>query len=319
MSKTLDCEVFKGNNPLTGNVIWAQRVKGGSEVIKEELKSVYKWDSSSNVATVAAKLKDGKLDSWQLHLFGKSKGTKLDANVFFLDQEDGNCVRIQEIDLDSLVFRGNLVSDWVSPDNFKWEYRLPHEDDPKRYHRVKKADMVQYNAKPLWLRAACQVVPGPKLQVFLGVAPAEKIADVTGSTQNQFPLILIEKFSIPFLPLESPEMQLGMGPIPFLIDEREELEQSEVTATCPDGQEIKIQMAKFLQTAIKPNQRNEVKTWSKEVAAGNWVARAPNCTVPDPRPLEGDHHPADVDMEDDTGETLVLFLQFKGVICDFLK
>ena len=53
MSKTLDCEVFKGNNPLTGNVIWAQRVKGGSEVIKEELKSVYKWDSSSNVATVA--------------------------------------------------------------------------------------------------------------------------------------------------------------------------------------------------------------------------------------------------------------------------
>lgn len=123
MSKFLDCEVFKGNKPLTGETIWNHRVCGGSEVIKDKLKNVYNWDNTSNVASIAAKLKDGNIDSWQLHLFGKSKGTKMDSSVFFMDQEEGNHMRIQEIDLDSLVFRSSLTSEWLSPDSYKWEYR----------------------------------------------------------------------------------------------------------------------------------------------------------------------------------------------------
>ena len=316
MSKFLDCEVFKGNNPLTGSMIWNQRVLGGSEVIKDKLKAVYNWDNTNNVASIAAKLKDESIDSWQLHLFGKSKGAKMDSSVFFMDQEEGNHMRIQEIDLDSLIFRNSLVSEWLSPDSYKWEYRLPHNDDPKKYHRVKKADMVQHNAKPLWLRALCQVVPGPKLQVFIGAAPAEDISELQGSTQGQFPLILVEKFSVAFLPMESPEMQLGMGPIPFLIDDREELEVSEVSINCPDGETIKAGMAQYLETAIKPNQRNEVKTWSKEVSVGNWVARAPNYTVPNPKPLEGDQ-PGE-DSEEDTGQASCLFY-YKGNVRDKCK
>ena len=127
------------------------------------------------MATIAAKLKEGKIDSWHLYLFGKSKGIKVDSSTFFLEQDEGNTMRIQEMDLDSLIFRGRLVSEWMSPDQqYKGEYRLPHEDDPKRYHRVKRAELVQYNAKPLWVRSVTQVVPGPKLQVFLGAAPCEK-------------------------------------------------------------------------------------------------------------------------------------------------
>ena len=302
MSKVLECDVFNGNNPLTGEIIWNHRVNGGSEVIKGKLKDMYNWDGSSNAATVATKLKDGKLDSWQLHLYGKSKGVKMESSVFYLDQDEGNHVRVQEMDLDCLVFRGSMMSDWLTPDQYRWEYRLPHEEDPKKYHRVRATDLVQHNAKPLWLRAVTQVVPGPKLQVFLGVAPVDKITEIQGSTQAQFPLILVEKFSIPFLPLETPEMNLGMGPIPFIIDDRDDLDFGEVGTNCPEGQSIKVQMAKYLQSAVKPNQRNEVKTWSKEMGVGNWVARSPNYTVPDPKPLAGDNdEEQEDDDEDDTG------------------
>ena len=119
-------------------------------------------------------------------------------------------------------------------------------------------------AKPLWLQSSCQDSLGTKLQVFLGAAPADsKISEVPGSSEKPFPLILLEKFSVPFLPFEEAGMKLGMGYIPFLIDTREDLDFKEVSTNCPDGQVIKSGMAKFLQSAIKPNQRNEFKTWSK--------------------------------------------------------
>ena len=305
MSKPLECPVFEGNNPFTGKMIWDHRVNGGSEAIKEKLKTDYNWDGSSSMASIAASLsEDGLIKEWQLHIFGKSKGAKLDASTFFVDQDQGNYIRIQEMALDNLVFRGSMVSEWLSPDKYLWEYRLPHESDPKKYYRVKEGDMAQYKAMPLWLRASCQVIPGPKLQVYLGCAPAEhKVTDLNGSSDKAFPLIFVEKFSVPFLPFEESDMQLGMGPIPFLIDTREDLEFSEVGSLFPEGQNIKLSMAQYMQSAMKPNQRNEIGTWKKEVSAGSWVARAPNYTWPDPRPLAGDTtQPGDDDDEDNAGQ-----------------
>ena len=301
MSKPLECSVFNGRNPLTGKLIWDHRVNGGSEAIKKKLVSDYHWDGSSSVATIAANLsEEGLIKEWQLHLFGKSKGAKLDASTFFLDQDEGNYLRIQEMALDNLVFKGNMVSEWLAPDKYLWEYRLPHETDKKKYYRVKEGDMGQYKAMPLWLRASCQVIPGPKLQVYLGCAPAEtRVTDLRGSSDKAFPLIFVEKFSVPFLPFESSDLELGMGPIPFFIDSREDIEYSEVGTLFPDGQAVKQSMAKFIQSATKPNQRNEIGTWTKEVAAGSWVARAPNYTWPDPRPLAGDTTQTGEDDDDD--------------------
>ena len=84
---------------------------------------------------------------------------------------------------------------------------------------MKESDLSQYNAKPLWVRSL-----GPKLQIFLGCAPAENVADLSGSAQDQFPLILLEKLSVSLLPFQDSNMGLGMGLIPFLIDQREGLE-----------------------------------------------------------------------------------------------
>ena len=156
---------------------------------------------------------------------------------------------------------------------------------------MKRNDLAQYNAKPLWVRAATQVVPGSKLSVLLGAAPADDITTVNGSTMGQFPLIFVEKSSIP-----------------FLIEDREELDFSEVGTSCPDGQTLKTQMASFLQQAMKPKQRNEVGTWNKEVSAGNWVVRPPAYTVPNPRTLAGDKVNTDVEEEDDdeAGEHFVV-------------
>ena len=85
-----------------------------------------------------------------------------------------------------------------------------------------------------------------------------------GSADKSFPLILLEKFSVPFLPYEAAGMKLGMGSIPFLVDTREDLDFTEVGNLFPDGQVIKHSMAKFLQSDIKPNQRNEIKTWIRK-------------------------------------------------------
>ena len=140
---------------------------------------------------------------------------------------DGNYVRIQEMDLDTLLFRGSMVSEWLSPDKYLWEYRLPHETDPKKYYRVKEGELALYNASPLWIRASCQVIPGPKLQVFLVCAPADsKVTKLSGSMDKSFPLIFLEKFSVPFMPYESAGSKLGMGPIPYMIDTRDELDFS---------------------------------------------------------------------------------------------
>ena len=68
--------MFSGNNPLTGQLIWDHKVNGGSEAIKDKLKSLYNWDGSSSEATFAAKLDaDGIIAEWQLHIFGKTKGS----------------------------------------------------------------------------------------------------------------------------------------------------------------------------------------------------------------------------------------------------
>ena len=301
MSKVLECHVFEGNSPLTGDLIWQHRVSGGSVGVKDKMKSHYKWDGTTNVAAVSAGLKDGDLDTWNLHLFGKSKGVKLASSTFFTEQEESTHIRIQPMNLDKLVFH-SMVSDWLKPEDYSWEYRLPSENDANRHYRIKDADLPHYNLKPLWIRANAQMVPGPKLQIFIGGAPANQISELPGSKDRAFPLIPIEKFSVSFLPLDVADENLGMATIPFLDDDRDDLEEAEVSANCPDGQEIKRGLATFLQSSIKPNQRNEVTTWTREVSSGSWIPREPNYKVPDPRPLEGEDDANDQDNEDDAGQ-----------------
>ena len=85
-----------------------------------------------------------------------------------------------------------------------------------------------------------------------------------------------------------------------MIDTREEGEEF---AVLPEGQSIKTGQATFLQGAIKPNIRNEVKAWTKDVGQGQWVAREPNYEFPDPRPLDGDHQDEEED-EDEAGKDI---------------
>ena len=316
MSKLLECPAFEGNDPLTGELIWQHRIQGGSENIQDSIKTMYSWDGSNNMGCVAVNLKDGIPDLWQLNLFGKTKGVKLASSTFYTDQDEGTHIRIQPLALDSFVFR-SMVSEWMGPEEYNWEFRLPSEKDSGRYYRIKTVDLPQYNLKPLWIRANVQVVPGPKLQVFIGAAPANDITELQGSSEPAFPLILLEKFSLSFPPLEDAGM--GMATIPFLIDQREGLDPAEVSTNCPEGQKIKEGLAKFLQSSIKPNQRNEVTTWTREVASGSWIARAPNYKVPDPKALAGDLDD-DEDDDDNTGQdyTLNWSLEWPNPVTEWL-
>ena len=73
------------------------------------------------------------------------------------------------------------------------------------------------------------MVPGPKLQIFIGGAPANQISELPGSKDRAFPLIPIEKFSVTFLPHEDVRQNLGMATIPFLDDDCDDLDQAEVS------------------------------------------------------------------------------------------
>ena len=74
------------------------------------------------------------------------------------------------------------------------------------------------------------------------------MSDLSAAPLTDFP----SKFSVPFLPFESSDQQLGMGPIPLLTENRETLHNSEVGTLFAEGQAIKEGMAKFLQSAILP-------------------------------------------------------------------
>ena len=114
--------MFEGNNPLTGEIIWNHVVRGSPEM-KDKLKSVYNWDGSSTVAAVAANLdKDGEISNWELHIFGKSKGSKLDSSTFYTKQDEGNYLRFKEIEMSNFTFKNSLASEWLSPANCNWEY-----------------------------------------------------------------------------------------------------------------------------------------------------------------------------------------------------
>ena len=150
MSKPLECVIFEGNNPLTGEIIWNQDMR-------DKLKTVYNWDGYSTVAAVAANLdNEGKVSNWELHIFGKSKGSKLDSSTFYADQDEGNYVRFKEIEMSNFDIKNSLASEWLSPADYNWEYRLPHETDRKKFYSVKESELSQYNAKPLWVRSLCQ-------------------------------------------------------------------------------------------------------------------------------------------------------------------
>ena len=88
------------------------------------------------MASIVANLsEDGLIKEWQLNLFGKSNGAKLDASTFFVKQDPGDYIRIQ-MALDNLMFRASMASEWLSPDKYLWEYRLPNDTDTKKYYRV---------------------------------------------------------------------------------------------------------------------------------------------------------------------------------------
>ena len=119
--------------------------------MKDKLKSAYNWDGSSTVAAVAANLdKDGEISNWELHIFGKS-------STFYTKQDEGNYLRFKEIEMSNFTFKNSLASEWLSPANCNWEYRLPHETERQKFYGVKEIDLSQYNAKPLWVRSLCQV------------------------------------------------------------------------------------------------------------------------------------------------------------------
>ena len=104
------------------------RLMGGSETILQANMRMFNWDGYSNIASTAATLSDNVISAWSLNIFGNRKSFKIGASTFFPDQEEGSIVRIFDFDMNQLVFR-NMVSEWLSPDDYKWEYKVVCKND----------------------------------------------------------------------------------------------------------------------------------------------------------------------------------------------
>ena len=77
--KPLECPVFQGNNPLTGELILGSRVMGAASIsiIKAYIRSKNNWDGSSCGIAVAAQMEEDRISGLQLQAIGKRKGYKL--------------------------------------------------------------------------------------------------------------------------------------------------------------------------------------------------------------------------------------------------
>ena len=61
-----------------------------------------------------------KIEQCSLHIFGETDPKCLDAKTVFGEGYGGpeHQIKIDRIELQKLIFRGSLVSDWLNPNDF---------------------------------------------------------------------------------------------------------------------------------------------------------------------------------------------------------
>ena len=273
--------IFNNNEVISNDELTI--TTGGSEAIQELVKNTASWDGSSPVAAVGITINaDGDVTMSEVFLMGTKDGTKIDATVLFGgERHENDCVKISSISLADFLFKGSLVSEWIDNNDFTWVYRK-YNPDTGRYKEIQHLDepgMKSMNISKLFMRCHLTVIPGPKLQVRIGVAPCEDIENMAGHDAQNFPFISINKeFNATLIPEEPDQANWGLGLAPFIIHNQRE------TPPLPNSMTIKQTVAGLMKNVVKPTSKTKHRTWVEVAGAAHWEEIPTNYSWPDPQP-----------------------------------
>ena len=284
---SLECDVFVYNETMDPGNMANLIIQGGSEVVQAKMKQKG-WDGSSPSACVGLTIdKEGSITQSELFLMGVKETMKLDATLLFGgERHEKDYVKIQSINLSDFLFKGSLVSEWIHNNDFEWVYRQynPETGKYKEVGHLEENGMKDLNINKLFLRCHLSPIPGPKLQVRLGVASCNDVEQMVGYRFTNFPVIAINtEFNATLQPDEPSNAKWGIGLSPFII-------HHETNAPpMPASMTIKQAVAGLMKNIMKPTIKTKHKTWVEVVGMGFWEEVLTNYTWPDPLPEMNDN------------------------------
>ena len=113
-------KVFENTDELDLEALTKYKLKS-IEDIEKDLVEFGGWDTASQAATVALKMRNNNIDQCILHLVGETDPKRMDAKTVFGDGYTGGSehqVRVGKVDLQKFCSQGKLVSNWLSPQQF---------------------------------------------------------------------------------------------------------------------------------------------------------------------------------------------------------
>ena len=222
MSELKD-KIFGNNGVLSEESIKKYKLNA-LEDIGKDLVEFSNWDLKTPVATVALVLESGEPGQCILNLHGETDQKRLDAKtVFGQDYKgEGHQVRMGKIELQKFVFRGSLVSDWVSPQNFPYTVQRPSISQPGVWRDIEQQRVEADGGQALWLWAVIQPWHGLRLKVTIGLHSAKDMMKVQDSEHKRYPFISLLSANVAVLPSPPEEVEVCLPFIPYLIDDREE-------------------------------------------------------------------------------------------------
>ena len=190
------------------------------EEVKQDLKTHGAWDSVSPVVAVVLEVGEGGVIIQTIpSLLGAVDSKYVDGRALWPEAPEESHIKIKNIDLSSLTFRGGLASSYVP--GFDWSLRVPSTRTPGKMVVVDNKDVARYNcSSKLWLRAVMQPWKDGKVKILLGLAPCDDIKTIPNYQDPRCPLVEIATFTAPLMPWHT--LGLGLPSVPYLLDSREE-------------------------------------------------------------------------------------------------
>ena len=301
---SLDNAVFQSNEAIPRRRLLEFRVRRVGD-INIDLREYFEWDGEARIATVALGLKDnGFIDRGILHLGGYTEVKRIDASVAFGKNYagSGHHVKIDKIDLSSLVFHGSLVSAHLGPSDFTWTVERPSASDPSVWRQVPRDTVLKDGGFPLHLRAVCQPWSGadPRLKIDLGLISCTDASEISGHDHARFPMVGFLSTYAVFMPTPEWAGECGLPSVPFLIDPRLGSDEDTDDVILPTSMQVKKSYTDLFTNCSAPHNKSGMDNlaealkgaWRKEkVAKYNFPVPREEDPDPRPEPTEGKLRP----------------------------
>ena len=263
-------EIFANRDVLPVETLKKYHLKSLEDIV-QDLVDYSSWDLSQPMATIALLLKEGKVDQCVPTILGESDPKRVDARTIFGDDYKGgndHQIKIGKVELQRFRFRGSLVSDWLSPQEFSFTVQRPSTAQTGVWRDINPSKVEADGGQPLWLRAILQPWTGLKLKLTIGVFAAKDATKEQDSEHPRFPIITLVTTSIPIFPFPPENTRVCLPFVPFLIgDEQEEEDDSNI----PRWNNLVKAVNGLLRDNTAPHCKSNMENL-KEALKGDWKA-----------------------------------------------